>query len=246
MRPLPVDVATALAVEIAALTVYHSNRIENAGLGMSETEIVIKGIFCPPGGHTMTAFLETWTHSRALALVIDFVRSGLTKINLRPSHLRALHGALMAETPSACPGTWRTDQAFISNNPSQVLATAPEIEGLINQVFEYINSTSDHDIEIVTNVHAWLMRIHPFVDGNGRSIRLLMAFLAMSAGYPGVAFTCGATKYFSTIREWDENPGHFGSLVVGEISQMFSVYERAEKTSVVVAKQRSRKEFTVV
>jgi hypothetical protein len=74
MRPLPTDIANALAIEIASLTVYHSNNIENSGLGISETEIVVKGIFCPPGQNTMSRFLETWTHCKSLALVIDYVR----------------------------------------------------------------------------------------------------------------------------------------------------------------------------
>jgi hypothetical protein len=73
------DVATALTVEIATLTIYHSNRIENVGLGLSETEIIIKGIFCPGGRQSMSRFLETWTHAKALAIVIEYLRTGLTR-----------------------------------------------------------------------------------------------------------------------------------------------------------------------
>ena len=241
MPPLPTDIATALAIEIASLTVYHSNNIENAGLGISETEIIVKGIFCPPGQSTMSRFLETWTHCKALALVIDYVRSGLGRENLRPSHFRAIHAALMAETPSACPGTWRKESVFISGNPTQVLATPPEIDALVNQVFEYANSSKDHDIEIMINVHSWLARIHPFVDGNGRSIRLVMVFLAMSGGFPGVAFTCGASKYFSTIRAWDNSPNEFGRLVVEELDIMFDAYKKAMRTAGAVENERSKK-----
>lgn len=246
MRPLPTDIATALAIEIASLTVYHSNNIENAGLGISETEIVVKGIFCPPGQNTMSRFLETWTHCKSLALVIDYVRSGLGRENLRPSHFRAIHAALMAETPTACPGTWRKESVFIAGNPTQVLATPPEIDALVNQVFEYANSSTDHNIEIMINVHSWLARIHPFVDGNGRSIRLLMAFLAMSGGLPGVAFTCGANKYFSAIRDWDNSPNQFGTLVLEELDMMFDVYQKAIHTAGAVANKRSKKAFTVL
>ena len=76
LRPLPGDVATALTVEIAALTIYHSNRIENVGLELSETEIIIKGIFCSSGRQPMSRFLETWTHAKALALLSNICALG--------------------------------------------------------------------------------------------------------------------------------------------------------------------------
>lgn len=43
---------------------------------------------------------------------------------------------------------------------------------------------SDHPIKIATDAHFKLVSIHPFVDGNGRTARLLMNLLLMQAGYP--------------------------------------------------------------
>jgi fido (protein-threonine AMPylation protein) len=231
LHPLPVSVANALAVEIAALTVYHSNKIEDAGLGLSETQIIIQGLFCPAGPHLMSRFLETWTHARALARVIDYLRVGLQRHNLRPSHLREVHACLMAEEPMACPGSWRKDNAYIATNATQVLATPLEIESLVQSVFQYINESQDHDLEILVNAHAWLLRIHPFADGNGRTIRLLLVFLAMSSGYTAIAFTCGAAEYFDCLRSWDSDPDKFGSLVVRELQKMSELYEAAEVTA---------------
>ena len=246
LRPLPVDIATALTVEIAALTIYHSNRIENVGLELSETEIVVKGIFCPSGSQPMSRFLETWTHAKALAIVIEYLRTGLTRYNLRPSHMREIHKCLLAEEPSACPGNYRNNMAFIGTNPDQVLASPPEIESLVQKVFQYINETKDHEVEIMTNVHAWLVRIHPFADGNGRVIRLIMAFLALAAGYTGIALTGGVDEYFKGIRCWDDSPEEFGGIIVREMMMMFAVYEKAQERAEQFAKNRNRKEFMVV
>ena len=101
------------------------------------------------------------------------------------------------------------------------------IEPLVENVFEYLNTSDDHEIEVAINVHAWLVRIHRFADGNGRVIRLLIAFLAMSGGYTGIAFTCGVDQYFKAIREWHKDTTVFGSLFVTELTKMAEVYEKA-------------------
>lgn len=78
------------------------------------------------------------------------------------------------------------DNAFIGSNPDQALASPCEIESLIDTVFQYINETQDYDIEILTNGHALLVRIHLFAGGNGRVIRLIMTSLAIAGGYTGI------------------------------------------------------------
>ena len=152
----------------------------------------------------------------------------------------------MAEEPSACPGNYRNNMAFIGTNPDQVLASPPEIDSLVEKVFQYINETKDHEVEIMTNAHAWLIRIHPFADGNGRVIRLIMAFLALAAGYTGIALTGGIDEYFKGIRRWDDSPEEFGGIIVREMMKMFTVYEKAQERAEQFAKNRNRKEFMIV
>ena len=100
---------------------------------------------------------------------------------------------------------------------------------MVSKVFTYINETDDHPVEVITNVHAWLIRIHPFVDGNGRVVRLILTFLAMHFGYMGIAFKCGVHVYFNAIRSWTENPDCFGTLVLKELLEMSDLYEEAER-----------------
>jgi fido (protein-threonine AMPylation protein) len=107
-----------------------------------------------------------------------------------------------------------------------------EIESLVQSVFEYINTSNDHDLEVAINVHAWLLRIHPFADGNGRVIRLLVAFLTLSGGYTPIPFTCGVEEYFDGIRAWDKDTNKLGLLFVDELKKMAAVYDRAELLAV--------------
>ena len=152
----------------------------------------------------------------------------------------------MSESPEACPGSYRTDSAFIFFNPDQVLASASEVETLVENVFRYMNESSDHDVEVMINVHSWLVRIHPFADGNGRIVRLVLAFLAFSARYSGIAFTQGAARYFRAIHEWDDDPSVFGSIVVEELRNMFKLYEKAYSEGEMLAKRRGNSEFMFI
>jgi fido (protein-threonine AMPylation protein) len=226
LHSFPTEISTELAEEVATLTIYHSNRIENAGLDIRDTNLVIKGTFCP-GESPTKRFLETWTHGNTLAIVIEYLRTGLTRHHLRPSHMKELHKCLMAEEPVFLPGNYRRDNAFVSTNPSQVLACPLEINSLVEKVFRYINETEDHEIEILINVHMWLVRIHPFADGNGRVIRLIMTFLALNAGYTTIALTGALEEYFRSIRCWDESPEIFGGIIVREMLRMTDVYDKA-------------------
>jgi len=125
MCPLLRNVSTALKMEVTALTVYHSNRIERVGLGLSETEIIIRGLHAPGGQYSIRNFMETWTHAKALAIVIELVRTGMTCANFTSSQMMELHRCLMVECPDAWP--WNVPQIScircLKPRPSACIAT---------------------------------------------------------------------------------------------------------------------------
>lgn len=227
IRPLPPHVATALAVEIAALTIFNSNRIEKAGLPLSETEVVIRGLQCPANSD-LKSFFETWYHAKALAMVVDMLRSGLTRETICSGHMKNLHFALMAEEPTAKPGEYREKFAYISSNPTQVLPNPTEIPSLVERIFQYVNNSDDNLVEILINFHQYMIRVHPFSDGNGRIVRLVCTFLALSAGYAGFSLMrTEEDEYVRAIREWETMPELFGDIVVRELLSMLELYETA-------------------
>jgi Fic family protein len=136
----------------------------------------------------------------------------------------------MAEDVNAKPGVYRTNMAYLATNPSTILALPPEIPALMERVVDYLNSSSDHDIEVLVNFHMYASFVHPFSDGNGRIIRLVCTFLALSAGYAGFPITkAGREEYLDALRLWEAEPQKFGTLVVEELLQMLPLYERAQK-----------------
>jgi Fic family protein len=244
MEPLSSRVATSLAIEIAALTVYTSNMIEKAGLPLQETRNIIMGQNCPAITNLDT-FFETWNHAKALAMVVNAVRHGVTRQTLTPDHLKQWHACLMAEQPLLDPGCYCDSMAYLATNPTQVLAMEAEIPALVKHVFNYLNTSTDHDIEVLVNVHMYLSIVHPFSDGNGRIIRLLCSFLALGVGFGGFAITkASREEYLGALREWENQPKKFGDLMVRELLELLPLY-KATQLKVKNDKEKTKKERTL-
>jgi len=83
---------------------------------------------------------------------------------------------------------------------------------------------SQHPIVHAAIHHAWLERIHPFVDGNGRVGRLVLNFMLIQAGYPpGVIPAAHRARYLQALKAADEgNPNPLGEVIARALSRTLS------------------------
>ena len=59
---------------------------------------------------------------------------------------------------------------------------------------------ADDVVQVAASCHAWFAQIHPFVDGNGRTARILMNLVFMRAGYPIAVITRDdRTRYIDAL-----------------------------------------------
>jgi Fic family protein len=160
---------------------YDSNRIEGNTLTLRETELVIhKGLTV--GGKPMVEHLEAINHYEAVALLRDVVKE---KTALNRSLLLSLHGLILRGIDRDNAGRFRSVPVMISGSrhvPPQPWQLDQLMEDYFNGYVE--RKIPLHPILLAANMHERLVSIHPFIDGNGRTARLIMNLILLQHGFP--------------------------------------------------------------
>ena len=181
LRPLPKEQIENLEEYFRIQYTYDSNRIEGNTLTLQETALVIdKGITI--SGKSVHEHLEAINHSEAVELLHDLVQN---KIELTEYVLKQLHGLILRGINKNNAGKYRSVNVMISGSRHR----PPEpfmLEKLMEDYFLFyeINKTTMHPVLLAAEMHERLVTIHPFIDGNGRTSRLVMNLILMKHGYP--------------------------------------------------------------
>lgn len=159
---------------------YESNRIEGNTLTLRETDLVVnKGLTV--GGKSMREHLEAINHYEAILYIRDLAAQGalLTERELRDIHALVLRGI---DRDNA--GRYRNLPVMIAGSrhvPPQpwVVPKLMEDYGL----WLAGESLKLHPVVRAAEAHERLVTIHPFIDGNGRTARLVMNLILLANGY---------------------------------------------------------------
>lgn len=160
---------------------YTSNAIEGNTLSRAETALVVeKGLTI--GGKSITEHLEATNHAAAL----DFVKE---QIKRKPSDLRErdilkIHEIILDRIDRENAGIYRRVPVRISGSVV-VLPNPRKVQTLMDEFFSWIRKENKmHAAELAAEAHYRFVTIHPFIDGNGRTGRLLMNMILMMKGFP--------------------------------------------------------------
>lgn len=161
---------------------YESNRIEGNTLTLSETSLVINdGITV--GGKSMDEHLEAINHKEAV-LFLREIAAGEEDLSERV--IKMLHELILKNGKHHDDrGRYRTVPVSITGTtyvPPQPWQVPKLMEELIHHFHE--KRSELHPVELAADVHAELVGVHPFIDGNGRTSRLVMNLLLLQAGFP--------------------------------------------------------------
>ena len=160
---------------------YESNKIEGNSLSLGETMMVVKeGLTI--GGKSLHEHLEAINHFEAILLLGDWVK-GSTPFN--ESLLLQLHGLILRGIDRANAGRYRNVEVRITGSdhmPPQPYLVPKMMEDYF--LFYQKQADSLHPVILAAEMHERLVSIHPFIDGNGRTARLVMNLILMSHGYP--------------------------------------------------------------
>lgn len=161
---------------------YHSNAIEGNTLTMSETKVVLEnGITIK--GKPLKDHLEVINHKEAIEYVEELVKKD-TK--LTEYDIKSIHYLILKQIDNLNAGKYRTENVLISGSkhiPSSYINVPLGMQKLMEQ---YEDWAAYHPLIRACLLHGEFVKIHPFVDGNGRTARLLLNFELIKNGYPPV------------------------------------------------------------
>lgn len=180
-RPLPPALLRNLNDWFRVELTYTSNAIEGNTLTRRETAVVIEqGLTV--GRKTLREHLEATNHAQALGFVHDLVKKKPSQLSRRD--VLDIHSIILKGIDDHNAGHYRSIPVRISGS-TVILPNPRQVADLMDDFQKWLTSKHDlHPVEFAGEAHYRLVSIHPFVDGNGRTARLLMNLLLMMAGYP--------------------------------------------------------------
>ena len=181
-RPFSVHVTTQLREYFRIGLTYASNALEGNSLTESETKIVIEdGITV--AGKPLRHHLEALGHSNAY----DFLLSIANGATITEDQILELHRLFYFRIDEANAGVYRNVQVLIAGS-NAVLPPPSQVEPMMKALGARFSSLRSgyHAVEFAATHHIEFVNIHPFVDGNGRTARLLVNLALLQAGY-GIA-----------------------------------------------------------
>ena len=218
-RPLTQGELQRLREEFLIEYTYNSNAIEGNTLTLQETALVLKGITIDK--KPLKDHLEAVGHRDAFLYIQDLVKNN---IPFSESIIRQIHTLVLVDRPED-RGVYRRIPVRIMGAyhvPSDPVLVPEQMENL---VAEFAANKKKHPIERAAIFHLKFEGIHPFVDGNGRTGRLILNLMLMQAGYPPINVKYSDRKRYYEMfdcyyRDNDQNPAI--SLVVENIKERFA------------------------
>ena len=180
-RPLPPELVQNLEQWFLIELTYSSNAIEGNTLTRKETAAVVeKGLTI--GGKSLVEHLEATNHAKAMKGIVALAE-GCTSA-LTEHDILTIHNAILRGIDDDNAGHYRSVPVRISG-AEVILPNPAKVPSLMEDFISWVVSQNDlHPVELAAEAHYQLVTIHPFVDGNGRTARLLMNLILLQKGYP--------------------------------------------------------------
>lgn len=219
-RPLTAGEVERLNEEFIVEYTYNSNAIEGNTLTLRETDLVLRGLTIDK--KPLKDHMEAVGHKEAFEFVSELVKNN---VPISESVIKQIHYLVLADKKED-RGVYRRVPVRImgaQHEPVQPYLIAPKMEELLHTFAE----SREHIVTKLARFHIEFEGIHPFIDGNGRTGRLLINLELMKAGYPpiDIKFTDRIT-YYNAFDEYHvkHNLSAMENLFAGYINARLDMY----------------------
>ena len=206
IRPLSKEQVRNLKNVYDIQLTYNSNAIEGSTLTYSETKLILnEGITI--GGKSMNEHLETINHKEAIGYIEEIAKINTKEIKL--TAIKNIHHLILKGNDNKNAGAYRTRNVGVVKSDGEIhnFVDPLKIEEKMNEFIQWLHSqTVDDSILLATLVHLKFVSIHPFIDGNGRTARLLMNLVLLQNGYPqAIIKVSNRAEYIQAIEKYQQS-----------------------------------------
>src|SRR3970282_2677260 len=209
-RPLPNIALNKIRESLSIEWTYNSNSIEGNTLSLRETQMVLQeGITIK--GKSLREHFETHNHDKAIDYLYSIVDEDY---NLRSIDILSLHSLVLRSIEEDFAGRIRNGGVRIAG-ANFVPPNANKVSDYLDELIDFVNTNplQLNDIELAAIFHHKLVWIHPFFDGNGRTVRLAMNLLLMRCGFPpAIILKNDRKKYYEALNQ--ANNGNYQKLML--------------------------------
>ena len=204
LRPLHSYQLKLIKEQMEIEYIYNSTSIEGNTLSLNETRLILEeGITI--SGKSLREHLDVINQKEAIIWIEEFVKK---KTEIGESDIIELHRLTLKGISNYWAGRYKISQNRILGSKLKTTPPYKIHSEMSNLAYSIGNNKEFNTIELAAYAHHELVRIHPFVDGNGRTARLLMNMILMRKGYPPIVIiNKERKKYYDSLEK-----AHFGDL----------------------------------
>ena len=222
-RPLAGEIVSNLHENLVLLWTYHSNAIEGNTLTLKETKVALEGITI--GGKSLREHFEAINHRDAILMVEELVEK---QQPLDEWTIKNLHQLVLKNIDADNAGRYRQVNVLISGAEHRP-PSALQVPALMAAFSQWCSNEAQqlHPVERAARIHGEFVKIHPFVDGNGRTACLLMNLELMKTGFPATVIEVAQRlDYYQALDKahCSGDYSDFINLVARAVEKSFATY----------------------
>lgn len=225
-RPLPNSALHRIKEDLTLEWTYNSNSIEGNTLSLKETQMVLQEGMTVKG-KSLREHFEAYNHEKAIGYLYTLVNKNYT---IRSIDILSLHGLVLRSIEDDYAGRLRNGGVRIVG-ANFTPPNANKVSDLLDQLITFINDNplGLNDIVLSTIFHHKLVWIHPFFDGNGRTVRLAMNLLLMRNGFPpAIILKNDRKKYYEALNQANKGSYHkLCLLMLQALERSLNIYINA-------------------
>jgi len=230
-RPLPQELIKSLEEWFKVEITYSSNAIEGNTLSRIETaEVIEKGISAVISGKALRDQLEAVNHAKALEFIKTLASQRKSHQFITEKDIKAIHKIILTGIDDQWAGKYRQTEVFIKGADVE-FPSAHKVPYIMTEFIQWLeDQQEEHPVRVASNAHFKFVSIHPFIDGNGRTARLLMNLILAINSYPmAVIRNEERIRYLEVVNlgQTQNDLKSFYSLIEESVERSLDVYLNA-------------------